>query len=696
MVFFIFSFIRQMIGYSKEGVEMAYSGLKQLFEKWNSIIKAYHSNLVSITNRNEAVERVEEITNTSVYHVPRDFPTIGEAVGKATAGDTILLANGMYHESISIPSTKSSLRIIANGKSVILNGQGKLDTGFTLMANNIELNGIQIRDYVESGIEVTGVYGVKLIQNTIHTVTSGHGIQLDQGTFSNLIWKNNVSHAYKDGIHLQSKNVWVVGNEFSHNGQNGIRIETSGNHIVENKIHSNQESGILEDEGFNLVYKNEIVQNGNEGINLPTKLGGSMSLTNTIEKNNGNGVFVKTPGNLVIDNQISSNYLSGVLVESKLNVVELNKLIQNKNGLVMKKKATRNLVLRNLFHGNEDNHLVITNPNNTILQNEKDHSSQNVRVIVVPDDFPTISEAVNAASPGDTILVNNGLYQEEVSIPLNKSGIRLVANGDKVILDGKGKLNTAFELSANILLIQGFIIRNYVQTGIFVKGIGISMVENRIRNITAGNGIELSLAFSTLMWRNKIIDAREDGIRVKAMNNWIIDNDIFSSGGNGIQFEGNTTVGSTVTRNRIKSNAVNGIEDHAGFNFIYNNELSQNGNNGMYEVEGIGSGAVINNRVLSNIRGVTLNSVGNQVAGNQIQSHSQGGILIHTEYNNVQNNKILFNQSNGIYLTDKASNNLLLRNKLFQNAPYDMKADNKENSFIQNDCYNSDPPEICR
>ncbi|MBN8209398.1 right-handed parallel beta-helix repeat-containing protein [Bacillus sp. NTK071] len=678
-------------------IEESELGVTELFEEWDEVIKGYHSSLVSLMGEDEETVDFQK-NNNQILHVPRDYPTIGDAVDQASAGDTILLANGTYHESVSIPSTKPSLRFIANGKDVILNGKGKLDTGFTLMANNIELNGIQIRDFVEAGIEVTGVYGIKLIRNTIYTVTRGHGIQLNEGTFSNLIWKNKVSYANKDGINLQSKNVWVVANEFSHNGQNGIRITTIGNHIVGNEVRSNKESGVLEDEGFNLVYDNEIVRNGKEGINLPTKLGGSLSLSNQVDKNKGNGLVVETPGNLVIDNRFVSNSFSGVLVESMLNVIELNKLIENKNGLVMKEKATRNFIFRNLFRSNKDSDLVVTNTNNTIFQNPhvKNCSSYDENVIVVPKDFPTISEAVNKASSGDTILVNNGNYQEEVTVPISKSGIRFIANGNKVILDGKGKLNTAFELSANILLIQGFIIRNYVQTGISVKGIGISMVENTIRNIAAGNGIELSLAFSTLMWKNKIIDAREDGIRITAMNNWIIDNEIFSNGGNGIHFIGNTTVGSTVTRNRIKSNAINGIADNAGFNFIYNNEMSQNGSNGMFEISGLGSGAIIDNRILSNTRGVRLDSVGNYVASNKIQFHSQGGILVHTEFNNVEDNKILINQQDGIYLTDQASNNLLLRNELLRNTPYDIKADNTDNDFILNACFKSHPPDLCK
>ncbi len=36
--------------------------------------------------------------------------------------------------------------------------------------------------------------------------------------------------------------------------------------------------------------------------------------------------------------------------------------------------------------------------------------------IVVPDDYATIQQAVNAAQPGDTILIRNGTYYESLTI----------------------------------------------------------------------------------------------------------------------------------------------------------------------------------------------------------------------------------------------------------------------------------------
>lgn len=38
------------------------------------------------------------------------------------------------------------------------------------------------------------------------------------------------------------------------------------------------------------------------------------------------------------------------------------------------------------------------------------------KTIVVPDDYPTIQQAVNAAANGDTILVRSGVYIENIII----------------------------------------------------------------------------------------------------------------------------------------------------------------------------------------------------------------------------------------------------------------------------------------
>src|SRR5947208_10130515 len=136
-------------------------------------------------------------------------------------------------------------------------------------------------------------------------------------------------------------------------------------------------------------------------------------------------------------------------------------------------------------------------------------------------DFTTIQAAVDAASPGATILVCAGTYQESVTI--TKSDLRIRAKGKPgtVVLDGAGEtLFAGFYIqSASGNLITGFRIQNFHEAGILLdNGDG-----NRIRkNITTGahhDGIELRVGSSgNRIEHNRSVDnlaANACGIQIR-------------------------------------------------------------------------------------------------------------------------------------------------------------------------------------
>jgi nitrous oxidase accessory protein len=120
--------------------------------------------------------------------------------------------------------------------------------------------------------------------------------------------------------------------------------------------------------------------------------------------------------------------------------------------------------------------------------------------IVVPDDYATLSLAIQNAGEGDTVFVKKGTYQEE-TITINKS-ISLIGEGvNETILSFNPPLveayilfynlvwvpDTAIKIEANDVKLQGFTIdlpkENYgVFNGIHAVGDGISLIDNEVAN----------------------------------------------------------------------------------------------------------------------------------------------------------------------------------------------------------------------
>ncbi len=88
----------------------------------------------------------------------------------------------------------------------------------------------------------------------------------------------------------------------------------------------------------------------------------------------------------------------------------------------------------------------------------------------VPDDYPTIQSAVDAADPGDLILIQPGVYREAVSVTTPGLVIRGV-DRNEVILDGEFTRPNGFIVTADGVAIENMTARNYVTNGFFWTGV---------------------------------------------------------------------------------------------------------------------------------------------------------------------------------------------------------------------------------
>ena len=208
------------------------------------------------------------------------------------------------------------------------------------------------------------------------------------------------------------------------------------------------------------------------------------------------------------------------------------------------------------------------------------------KTIVVPDDYATISAAVNHASSGDTVLVKSGVYHENVLI--NKSLTVMGENNKDTIVIGTGGesrgQSTVFTLAADNVEISGFTIESldysptsYCATGISVEGDDCTITGNNIRNTYYG--IFCSVQSSTTISGNNITDNFKDGVRFcgGALNKFS-ENNIAGNAKSGIAIEGYSN---TISRNNITDNNI-GIGIASSYSLVFGNTLTDNSNSGLY------------------------------------------------------------------------------------------------------------------
>jgi len=276
--------------------------------------------------------------------------------------------------------------------------------------------------------------------------------------------------------------------------------------------------------------------------------------------------------------------------------------------------------------------------------------------IIVPDDYPTIQEAINAANPGDTIIVKSGTYTENVKVNKDHLNIRSENGMEATIVQAENSSDHVFEVTAEFANISGFSVKGasgkssqYIMgvylgsAGIYLKKVGYcNILDNNISNNT--DGIFFESSDNNNILNNKII-SNKHGI-------WWL-----SSHGN------------NVSRNTI-ANCAYAVYSAFTYGDVISENIVTNGGQGI-SLQDISDSKVLKNTVTSNGgMGISLSSRANNnvVFGNNITDHGNNtGLSLSEASGNVVFENSVKNNYWGVY-TALSNNNIIYHNTFAENV----------------------------
>ena len=219
--------------------------------------------------------------------------------------------------------------------------------------------------------------------------------------------------------------------------------------------------------------------------------------------------------------------------------------------------------------------------------------------IVVPDDFPTVQEAINAANHGDTIFIRSGNYHENIVV--NKSLSLIGENRQHTVLNGSGS-GTALDITANNVNVTNLTIQNIGDP----SAVGIRLRNVKHCNISGNNivnsawgmnhyyssyniisknnikdngfGMELEHSNCTAIYENCITENAIGVWLEESVHNIIFLNSVINSSSWGV-FLGFSSRNNTISRNILALNRDHAIHlmDSSNNNIVGNN-ITENKN----------------------------------------------------------------------------------------------------------------------
>lgn len=280
-------------------------------------------------------------------------------------------------------------------------------------------------------------------------------------------------------------------------------------------------------------------------------------------------------------------------------------------------------------------------------------------------DGESIQNAIDDASPGDTIRIESGTYREQIDVTV--PNVTLVGVGDNPVIEGTRSNTSVVTVTAPGVTLDSLTVtggegigvideqnRTVSETGDGIKADGadgLRIVDSRVTG-NDGWGINVRRSPNTVVADSTLTNNVWDGVIVVSSNGSVVRDNEASDNGieeglrrrHGIRFT-NTSHG-LIAGNAATGNAYGGIlfTNPTTNNTVRNNEMRANGNRGFGTFGAFRDNRVVNNTIADNANfGVLTYAPGgnNTFADNLVRGNGGTGISVDdTDDNTVRNNTV--------------------------------------------------------
>ncbi|KAJ5071909.1 f-box only protein [Anaeramoeba ignava] len=635
----------------------------------------------------------------------KNVKSLISACRTASPGEVIELSSGTYH--VKKPLVLNSSEIIIRPKRLMRNQEVNIQIDNSLKPliiikgqKNI-IQGIHLCCYFESknsneifkeniGIVEICEGNEHVIQEcTIESKDSRMCCVFVHGSATNTTIKENNIFGGKNGILLFDKGYSIIEkNEIFSSFENGIRCDyESSVDIFENRIHNNLKNAVM--------IKNSRVQ---------LKLNRISSAQF--------GVFVKKAQYVLIEqNTIFMNSSIGVYIEneSKCDILS-NEVFQNRIGIDID-ETSKVKIEKNTLSKNEDKQINIPLSNQTIIQKENeieeieddteiDSGEDDVQMIIHEQQkrivdisgktggFKSINEAISISSPGDTIKILAGIYQEKIILDKENLTIKGAKN-QNVSLKFKKSSPLLIQAQTGTISNINFIYEGERQYAVEIPKGSVCLTDCTIR----GQGVAcvgIHDSANPQLKRCKISHGKVGVVFYNSAQGKLIECDISENAIQGVVITTNATP--VLSHCNVFKNNQGGIAiydsgkgeiEHSDISFnklsgvqirsiampvFHDNNIHHNQQAGIFIFES-GGGEVLKNKIFENGKsGVAIKSKSDpKIFENEIYSNKESGVFVYnTGFGSIENNKIYSNSLSGLQIKVE-SNPRVKGNSIYNN-----------------------------